>query len=77
MSILICRIFVQINLNLLEALGENGADAVAIGLNVDSGLGIFDAFVASFSMILVSEVCAQTFLVFIDDGTLPCKLQHI
>lgn len=27
-------------------------------LNLDSGLGVVDAFVASFSMILVSEVCA-------------------
>ncbi|PRQ41540.1 putative Gdt1 family protein [Rosa chinensis] len=53
----------KINLNLLEALGENGSDAVVIGLNVDSGLGIFDAFVASFSMILVSEIGDETFII--------------
>ena len=32
------------------------SDVIGYGLNVDSGLGIFDAFVASFSMIMVSEV---------------------
>ncbi|KAK9919250.1 hypothetical protein M0R45_027859 [Rubus argutus] len=53
----------KINLNLLEALGDNGADSVALGLNVDSGLGIFDAFVASFSMILVSEIGDETFII--------------
>ncbi|KAL6142979.1 hypothetical protein ACLB2K_061254 [Fragaria x ananassa] len=53
----------KINLNLLEALGENGANSVAVGLNVDSGLGIFDAFVASFSMILVSEIGDETFII--------------
>ena len=43
--------FVQINLNLLEALGgENGADSVAIGLHVDSGLGILDAFGCNFRL---------------------------
>lgn len=63
MSIFIyINLFVQINLGFLEvnALGrKNEVDAVALGLNVDSGLGIFDAFIASLSMILVSEVCAQ------------------
>ncbi|KAL6213489.1 hypothetical protein ACLB2K_012936 [Fragaria x ananassa] len=53
----------KINLNLLEALREDGADLVAIGLNVDSGLVIFDAFVVSFSMILVSENGDETFLI--------------
>ena len=32
----------------VNALGhKNEVDAVALGLNVDSGLGIFDAFIAS------------------------------
>ena len=33
--------------------------SVDLGLNLDSdGLGVFDAFFASLSMIIVSEVCA-------------------
>ncbi|XP_076899329.1 GDT1-like protein 4 [Bidens hawaiensis] len=32
-------------------------------LNLDSGLGIFDAFFASFSMILVSEIGDETFII--------------
>lgn len=35
----------------------NGGDAKSV-LKLDSGLGLFDAFFASFSMIMVSEVCA-------------------
>ncbi|KAB2621289.1 GDT1-like protein 4 [Pyrus ussuriensis x Pyrus communis] len=38
-------------------------DSVAIGLHVDSGLGIFDAFIASLSMILVSEIGDETFII--------------
>ncbi|KAF5759982.1 putative Gdt1 family protein [Helianthus annuus] len=32
-------------------------------LNLDSGLGVFDAFFASFSMILVSEIGDETFII--------------
>ncbi|KAI5326826.1 PREDICTED: transmembrane [Prunus dulcis] len=56
----------KINLGFLEvnALGrKNEVDAVALGLNVDSGLGIFDAFIASLSMILVSEIGDETFII--------------
>lgn len=34
----------------------NDSGSVGLGVELDSGLGIFDAFFASFSMILVSEV---------------------
>ncbi|WCJ38840.1 GDT1-like protein 3 [Euphorbia peplus] len=37
--------------------------AVNLGLHVDSGLGVFDAFIASFSMILVSEIGDETFII--------------
>lgn len=56
----------KINLGFLEvnALGrKNEVDALALGLNVDSGLGIFDAFIASLSMILVSEIGDETFII--------------
>lgn len=55
--------YVQINLRDLErdVIGDKSdVDVVALGLNLDSGLGVFDAFVASFSMIMVSEVCECT-----------------
>jgi hypothetical protein len=35
---------------------KNDVDSLDLGVNLDSGLGILDAFFASFSMILVSEV---------------------
>lgn len=38
------------------AKDENGSDSVDLGVDVDSGLGVFDAFFASLSMIIVSEV---------------------
>ncbi|XP_044498037.1 GDT1-like protein 4 [Mangifera indica] len=38
-------------------------DITAIGYNLNSGLGVFDAFVASFSMILVSEIGDETFII--------------
>ncbi|KDP26862.1 hypothetical protein JCGZ_18020 [Jatropha curcas] len=34
-----------------------------LGLQVDSGLGIFDAFIASLSMIVVSEIGDETFII--------------
>lgn len=37
--------------------GDLDVNSVGLGLQVDSGLGIFDAFIASLSMIIVSEVC--------------------
>lgn len=39
-----------------NVIGDN-IDPKAV-LNLDSGLGVVDAFFASLSMILVSEVCA-------------------
>ena len=40
----------------IDSMGINGFDS--------AGLGIFDAFFASFSMILVSEVCAFNSICF-------------
>ncbi|KAL5769682.1 hypothetical protein ACOSP7_013836 [Xanthoceras sorbifolium] len=45
-----------------DALGDN-VDISNIGLHIDSGLGVFDAFIASFSMILVSEIGDETFII--------------
>ncbi|GAV90819.1 UPF0016 domain-containing protein/PPR domain-containing protein/PPR_2 domain-containing protein, partial [Cephalotus follicularis] len=42
---------------------KNDLDSVALHLNLASGLGIFDAFFASFSMILVSEIGDETFII--------------
>ncbi|CAN6587144.1 unnamed protein product [Malus baccata var. baccata] len=56
----------KIKLGILEVntLGvKTEGDSVAIGLHVDSGLGIFDAFIASLSMILVSEIGDETFII--------------
>lgn len=46
----------------LEHLGED-ADSIHLGINLDSGLGVFDAFFASLCMILVSEVCFPAVIV--------------
>ncbi|KAL9379578.1 hypothetical protein Peur_028060 [Populus x canadensis] len=40
----------------------NGGDAKSV-LKLDSGLGLFDAFFASFSMIMVSEIGDETFII--------------
>ncbi|KAF9670416.1 hypothetical protein SADUNF_Sadunf13G0066000 [Salix dunnii] len=40
----------------------NGGDAKS-AIKLDSGLGIFDAFFASFSMIMVSEIGDETFII--------------
>ncbi|KAK3229478.1 hypothetical protein Dsin_001359 [Dipteronia sinensis] len=45
-----------------DALGDN-EDISNIGFHIDSGLGVFDAFFASFSMILVSEIGDETFII--------------
>lgn len=43
-----------------NVIGGDKIDPKAVAvLNLDSGLGVFDAFFASLSMILVSEVCAD------------------
>lgn len=47
------RLLLQI---VLEHLGKD-AHSIHLGINLDSGLGVFDAFFASLCMILVSEVC--------------------
>ena len=44
----------------LKAVNEKN-DPDSYGVDVDSGLGIFDAFFASLSMILVSEVSGLGF----------------
>ncbi|XP_062084181.1 GDT1-like protein 4 [Humulus lupulus] len=47
-----------------DAAGDkNDLDSLDLGVNLDSGLGIFDAFFASFSMILVSEIGDETFII--------------
>ncbi|KAK0593428.1 hypothetical protein LWI29_036490 [Acer saccharum] len=45
-----------------DALGDD-EDISNIGFQIDSGLGVFDAFFASFSMILVSEIGDETFII--------------
>ncbi|XP_022858951.1 GDT1-like protein 3 [Olea europaea var. sylvestris] len=42
---------------------EKNPDSINVGVGLDSGLGIFDAFFASFSMILVSEIGDETFII--------------
>ncbi|CAL1352912.1 unnamed protein product [Linum trigynum] len=37
--------------------------SVSLGVSLDTGLGVFDAFFASFSMILVSEIGDETFII--------------
>ena len=39
-------------------------DSIGLGLSLDSGLGVFDAFFASLSMIIVSEVCSYFIVLF-------------
>lgn len=45
--------------------GATDLESIVTNLNLDTGLGVFDAFFASLSMILVSEVCASS-LVIVD-----------
>ncbi|XP_031091621.1 GDT1-like protein 4 [Ipomoea triloba] len=42
---------------------ENDPDSVGLGLDLDTGLGVFDAFIASLSMIIVSEIGDETFII--------------
>ncbi|EYU39706.1 hypothetical protein ABFS82_06G180000 [Erythranthe guttata] len=42
---------------------ENDLDSVNLLVDLDSGLGVFDAFFASLSMILVSEIGDETFII--------------
>ncbi|KAI4374029.1 hypothetical protein MLD38_012076 [Melastoma candidum] len=44
-------------------LNKLGKDATSNGLVVESGLGVFDAFFASLSMIMVSEIGDETFII--------------
>ncbi|KAL6516903.1 hypothetical protein OROHE_018191 [Orobanche hederae] len=44
-------------------LEKKDPDSLNLGVDLDSGLGIFDAFFASFSMILVSEIGDETFII--------------
>ncbi|KAL5566751.1 hypothetical protein UlMin_029915 [Ulmus minor] len=56
----------KINFSSLERdaiVEKNDDDSLNLGVNLDSGLGIFDAFFASFSMILVSEIGDETFII--------------
>lgn len=53
----------KISLSDLESIGEKtGLNAVGLRLNTE-GLGVFDAFLTSFSMILVSEIGDETFII--------------
>nr|GMD31278.1 GDT1-like protein 3 [Ipomoea batatas]GMD34469.1 GDT1-like protein 3 [Ipomoea batatas] len=42
---------------------ENDPDSLGLGLDLDTGLGVFDAFIASLSMIIVSEIGDETFII--------------
>ncbi|KAI4368253.1 hypothetical protein MLD38_016829 [Melastoma candidum] len=44
-------------------LNKLGEDAASNGLVIESGLGVFDAFFASLSMIMVSEIGDETFII--------------
>lgn len=46
----------------LEHLGKD-AHSIHLKINLDSGLGVFDAFFASLCMILVSEIGDETFII--------------
>ncbi|GAB2229137.1 hypothetical protein Droror1_Dr00023272 [Drosera rotundifolia] len=46
----------------LEHLGKE-AESIHLGINLDSGVGAFDAFFASLSMIVVSEIGDETFII--------------
>ncbi|KAF5741554.1 hypothetical protein HS088_TW10G00555 [Tripterygium wilfordii] len=43
--------------------GKNDVNAIGLSINLDHGLGIFNAFFASFSMIMVSEIGDETFII--------------
>ncbi|KAM7500940.1 hypothetical protein LguiA_025354 [Lonicera macranthoides] len=54
------KIFVDKN----DAINEKtNLKSVVLDLDLDAGLGIFDAFFASFSMIIVSEIGDETFII--------------
>ena len=57
MTVFLEQIFVDKN----DAINEKTKlKSVVLDLDLDAGLGVFDAFFASFSMIIVSEVCAHS-----------------
>ncbi|XP_063937556.1 GDT1-like protein 4 isoform X2 [Daucus carota subsp. sativus] len=43
--------------------GTTDLESIVTDLNLDTGLGVFDAFFASLSMILVSEIGDETFII--------------
>ncbi|GFP90053.1 gdt1-like protein 3 [Phtheirospermum japonicum] len=45
------------------AKDDQDFDSINLGVDLDSGLGVFDAFFASLSMILVSEIGDETFII--------------
>lgn len=45
--------------------GATDLEAIVTTLNLDTGLGVLDAFFASLSMILVSEVCASAYFTIV------------
>ncbi|XP_059665585.1 GDT1-like protein 4 [Cornus florida] len=49
----------------IEKLGSDWGDqeTVVLPINLDSGLGVLDAFLASLSMIIVSEIGDETFII--------------
>lgn len=57
MTVFLEQIFVDKD----DAINEKtNLKSVVLDLDLDAGLGVFDAFFASFSMIIVSEVCAHS-----------------
>ncbi|CAI9090900.1 OLC1v1025780C1 [Oldenlandia corymbosa var. corymbosa] len=48
---------------LKTGITEDESGSITLGVPLDSGLGLFDAFFASFSMILVSEIGDETFII--------------
>lgn len=48
----------------VETTGDKkDPDSISLDLSLDSGLGVFDAFFASLSMIIVSEIGDETFII--------------
>ena len=59
----LCEHMGQIYLDKLKRDAKDDLKSVRVPLELDTGLGIFDAFFASWSMIIVSEVCTPVLIV--------------
>ncbi|KAF5745890.1 GDT1-like protein 3 [Tripterygium wilfordii] len=53
----------MIDKSALGVRNKNNVDSIDLSINLDHGLGIFDALFASFSMIMVSEIGDETFII--------------